>query len=461
MLPEQIAEELTICAFQHAGSNYLDDDSLDVEDAAQYWQEVNAGGGGSQVPSLIPVGDFEHWFGVVIAQFEFGESGLALPSDASLVSMGSASMGSGTEATSNAEEMSIPRLDSEPELNSYGALYSDASELRSSLESEASSARGSWKRSRYDLMINTDPDDEEEDDDEEDDGAYDESAQTSEDESNAAAVHPAEKFLNFADYPEFAGMDDSVTSGSRGDTSLGETSNSDVPSQSQSDYEETDSYPDGVNADGEGSTAVTLEMRSAARLLGLDGFPADDLMEVLGESSKNNELSLNRWLLSLSYIVQLAGGNELQIREARVLGERLFFAFSSDEEDYGDDADDAVAGITYTEFAAGLTVLCSGCTLEEKVMVAFTLMDADSDGLIDFKELCTLILAVLKVLCVSSPFGANKVRSLGVSLETMAVVVAKEAYHMFDLDPSEQVNMEIVADMCGDYTKLATGVIRN
>lgn len=445
MHPEQIAEELTICAFQHAGANYLNDDSIDVEDAAQYWQEVNSGSVPSSIPSMIPVMDFEHWFGVVISQFEF-EGAMALPSDASLVSNTSPSVGS----SSNADTMSIPRLDSEPEMNSYGGLYSDASELRSSLESatsDGSSAMGAWKRK---LMIDTEG---AEDEETEDDEAYDESAQTSEDESALAAVYPEEKFLNFSDYPEFAGMDDSVTSGSRADASA---SNSDMPSQSQSDYEEINTDPSsGYDSEStmgeEGSSAVTIEMRSAASLLGLDGFPADDLMEVLGEASKNNVLRKDRWLASLSYMVQLAGGSSPRLAMASKLGERLYDAFQTGK---GGDADD---GVSYPEFAAGLTVLCSGCSLQDKVMVAFTLVDSDSDGLVDIQELRGLVLAMLRVMVVCSQVGRAKVESTKASLETMATVIVKEAYNMFQLHPSEQVNTEIVHEMCSDYVMLATG----
>ena len=58
--PEQIATELTIHAFKHAGSNYLSDDSIDVEDAAAFWQTLSSDDGGSrdfEMPSVIPVSD--------------------------------------------------------------------------------------------------------------------------------------------------------------------------------------------------------------------------------------------------------------------------------------------------------------------------------------------------------------------------------------------------------------------
>jgi hypothetical protein len=457
--PEQIANELTMYAFSHAGANYLTDDSIDVEDAAQYWQQMAEIG----APTVIPISDFEHWFGVTIAQFEFDGNSMSLPSDASLATTNSV----GSEETSDAEEMSAPKLDQDMEMNSYGGLHSDASELRSSVGSatsdDSADGRGAygagWKRG---LQIDTrDTSEEETGDDSDAGGGYydsDTDASKSEDErlGAAGAVYPEETFLNYGDFPEFTSrdMDDSETSGSRAGGGSGYTSQSDVPSQSQSDYDETtpdvstSAYDSESDAEGGSSSAVTVELRNAAELLGLDGFPADDLMEVLGESSRNNLLPKDKWLVTLSYIVQLAGGKEAEVRRASQLGERIYASFQGV---------DPRTQVRYNEFAAGLTTLCSGCTLEDKVMVAFTLVDNDSDGLISSSELLSLVLATLRVLGACSQVGQAKISSVNATLEEMAAAVVREAYSMFGLDLQDPVNMETVHEMCSDYVLLASG----
>ena len=83
-------------------------------------------------------------------------------------------------------------------------------------------------------------------------------------------------------------------------------------------------------------------------------------------------------------------------------------------------------------------------------MVAFTLMDTDSDGLIGYKEVCTLILSILKVLCVQFVWSEQSQKPWRVPGDHGASG-CQEAFSMFDLDPSEQVNMEIVAG--SDYVK--------
>ena len=64
---------------------------------------------------------------------------------------------------------------------------------------------------------------------------------------------------------------------------------------------------------------------------------------------------------------------------------------------------------------------------------------------------------MLRVVYVSSQIGRAKVDSTGASLESMASVIVKEAYTMFDLHPSEQINTELMYEMCSDYVLLATG----
>ena len=466
--PEQIATELTIHAFKHAGSNYLSDDSIDVEDAAAFWQTLSSDDGGSrdfEMPSVIPVSDFEHWFGVTIQQFDFDGADL-LPSDASLAT----SVTSATSMTSEVSKSAASQdddgnlqlvrdldIDEKDFLRSYGGIDSDGSELRSSLESYDSNSGSKWKKNLFiDTSAWSDEGDEEAIDESEVDG---EVTEDSEDERIAAVVYPEETFLNFHDYPEFASPEDSQ---------------SDVPSQSMSNnsdgYERASDTPydsdtsgfEGFNSDtgdlkrresNEGAaqgtpSAVVLELRAAAALLGLDGFPPDDLMEVMGEGARNGLLSKEKWLVCINHLVQLSGGQKADLDMAMKLGEKVFAAFQ-----FGDPE----GRVNYIEFASGMSCLCSAPVID-KVMVAFTLIDNDGDGCITTSELCSFVASTLRAITACSSLCASKVASVRVPIEGIAAAVVNEALSTFGLNASSLLNSETVYGMCNDYVLLANSI---
>ena len=102
----------------------------------------------------------------------------------------------------------------------------------------------------------------------------------------------------------------------------------------------------------------------------------------------------------------------------------------------------------------GLALL-SGSTLEEKVMVSFTLVDSNRDGEISFFEFCSLVLAYLKVVCSLSQLASAKVSALGVSLELIADAVAKEGYFSLSRDLSGTLDIRDVLLIVTDCMVLA------
>lgn len=84
----------------------------------------------------------------------------------------------------------------------------------------------------------------------------------------------------------------------------------------------------------------------------------------------------------------------------------------------GGEAEDVV----FSTFAAGLAFLCGGSPTEDKIMVAFTLVDSDSDGFITAAEFTELITSSLKVVAVCSTIVQNKILQLGSSLRYILIL---------------------------------------
>lgn len=211
-----------------------------------------------------------------------------------------------------------------------------------------------------------------------------------------------------------------------------------------------DTGPTGAGQEGgvQGTpSAVVLELRSAATLLGLDGFPPDDLMEVLGEGSRQGLLSKERWLVCLQHFVMLAGGKKPDLDLAIKLGEKIFAAFQ-----FGDPQ----GRVNYIEFAAGLSCMCSA-PVPDKVMVAFTLIDSDCDGYITASELCSFVASTLRAITACSSLCAAKLASAAVPIDGMAAAVVNEALSTFGLQASSPLDLETVNEMCSDYVLLASG----
>ena len=68
--------------------------------------------------------------------------------------------------------------------------------------------------------------------------------------------------------------------------------------------------------------------------------------------------------------------------------------------------------VLFSTFAAGLAFLCGGSPTEDKMMVAFTLVDSDSDGFITQEEFKELVSAALKTVAVCSKLIQSKVLHL-------------------------------------------------
>lgn len=206
-------------------------------------------------------------------------------------------------------------------------------------------------------------------------------------------------------------------------------------------------------------SAVVLELRAARAILGLENYSADELMATLAEHSLGGKLSESGWLRWLSYITHKARTPEQDLDIAVHLGNRLFEAFDTSAIQ-GSPVKGKVTShdsqIAYERMTAGLAFLCGGSPLEERLMVAFTVMDADSDGCITQAELIDIINSALIVISVCSRMVADKVILLGAPLSELAEAAAIEAVTALNVDDTAAyITLEMMCEMSDDFLKLA------
>ena len=207
-----------------------------------------------------------------------------------------------------------------------------------------------------------------------------------------------------------------------------------------------DDYIRGTQQDqetaNESPSAIVLELRRARSLLGLDAYPAEDLMETLGERSTGGFLPYSAWLETIQFITQLAGRQSSCI-EALTLGRKLFDAFSPA----------MIRGepcVAFVPFVAGLSSLCSSPP-EDKFAVSFALIDGDSDGHITSTEFYTLVLSYLNVVSACSALAEAKLGAAKVPLGHLARAVVAEAQRT--CGPGD-FSRETVAEIATDCIEL-------
>jgi len=197
--------------------------------------------------------------------------------------------------------------------------------------------------------------------------------------------------------------------------------------------------------------AIVLEMRQARELLGLEGFPAEDLMETLGERAMAGSLSYNDWLESVHLMKQLAGSSDTGMIASMTLARKLFDLFQPKLR-FG------AASVEFVPFVVGLTALCSSPP-EDKFSVAFTLLDSDGDGWITSQELRLLLSSFMAITSACSSIAAAKLSAAGVSIDVLAAAaVAETERHAKAVSGAKyrpgKFSLEQVADLAGDSVEL-------
>lgn len=219
-------------------------------------------------------------------------------------------------------------------------------------------------------------------------------------------------------------------------------------------------------------SSVVLELRAAQSVLGLDTCPADDLMETLGMQSEEGMLDMRAWLNWLHNNIVHGNMWAEDVEIAMALGKRLFSVMSMSRLNGRASARSGSNGIAsssssngaagesvcFASLAVGLAFLCGGSPLEDRLMVAFTMVDDDSDGYISKDEFIRMVLSVLIVVTTCSKLAGKKVVALEVPLDTLAAAAALEAVSALGLsldDDTDELSLDMVCEISGAFLKLA------
>lgn len=268
------------------------------------------------------------------------------------------------------------------------------------------------------------------------------------------------------------------------------TAGADMLTMSLSDFED-DSDEDGDSDSGEGGyyedniflddekyppSAVVLELRAARSVLGFDSYAAEDLLESLGKlTNYGGCISRDAWIEWLRKRLRISSRESGEIVNpedyelAMLLGESLFDEFDHSQNDTAD----------FSEFVAGLAFLCGGSPIEDKVMVSFTVVDADSDGYISTGQWRQLVYSAMRIIIVCSRLASDRVLRLcsaigkkdnsssaissnkrssvaGVcKLIDLAIAAADEGLAALQLREDDYLSLEMLLEVAEDYLKLA------
>lgn len=211
---------------------------------------------------------------------------------------------------------------------------------------------------------------------------------------------------------------------------------------SLSNYINSDTESEGDDLE-DSSSSVILELRVARSILGLNNYTADDLMETLGEAASHGILSMNSFLEALTNIAGLTIPTD-QRPISLSLGKRIFNYFDVQGKGI----------VLYSDFAAGFATL-SDSPYSDKIMVGFTCLDGDGDGLLSFKEVERLILANLKVTVASSEAANNKLNNSSVELNSLAFLVTQDGFSSLDVPFDSYLNLEQVILIASDCMRVS------
>jgi Ca2+-binding EF-hand superfamily protein len=234
-------------------------------------------------------------------------------------------------------------------------------------------------------------------------------------------------------------------------------------------------------------SSVVLELRAASAVLGLDKYKCDDMLESLGQQAHMDMLSLKNWKQWLRSRLEQAKISKYDLQIAMSLGEQLFNAYSHSysssatnktttstsssfnnnnnnklknslsnnniKKNKNEDEDE----VSFSNIACGLSFLCNDSPLVEKVMVAFTVMDNNSDGYISCFEFKELVLSVLTMVNVCSRLASSKIVQSNVSINVLAEACKTEGLTALNInnEANADLSLEMVSEIVEDYLKLA------
>lgn len=262
------------------------------------------------------------------------------------------------------------------------------------------------------------------------------------------------------------------------------TASSNLPTNSTIDYsssdEEENIFKHFSRDEVYPPSSLVLDLRRSSRLLGFDKVQSDDLIDKLGEYCHAGYLTKDDWISYISTILlysselttsssvtsTLASGffstiskstllSQIasQLDEAFTLALQIFDAFSLESGGY-----DAVS---YDVLASGLSFLCSNSPIEDRLMVAFTIIDVDRDNTITSTELILLLKSILTLINTLSPTAAQIIARFKTSVNSLARLAAKEAMNSMGIkengeDEDSLIYYESFYEVAEEFMKLSS-----
>ncbi|CAK4180558.1 unnamed protein product [Aphanomyces euteiches] len=166
---------------------------------------------------------------------------------------------------------------------------------------------------------------------------------------------------------------------------------------------------------------VSIPLPSLAQvrhLTNLSSYPPDEVVERFRQAATNSgQFSLEEFTGILKSFAK--DGEDPDALDS--VAARLYELFDTDGNGVVD----------YTEFGAGLSVLCGG-TQEDKIRAAFALYDLNHDGTISRSEMALYLTSVFKVLYETNPDTEQRVQ--GVTPEELGIITAEQAFVEADKD---------------------------
>jgi hypothetical protein len=178
---------------------------------------------------------------------------------------------------------------------------------------------------------------------------------------------------------------------------------------------------------------ISKEVKMAKSLLGLEGFAAEDIMDLIGESAHAGAVSISCWMRVVSLMRQFRvdpSDPEDGSGEAKLLAENIFNAvakLSAPLEIEGEKA------VSYTSLLSTLCIF-SDSPEEEKLAVAFSVL-ADSpsdlsqsaDRSVSYEKFLHFITGIFTIVKECSQQASKVISSLNISDRQLAVATVARA----------------------------------
>jgi Ca2+-binding EF-hand superfamily protein len=220
-------------------------------------------------------------------------------------------------------------------------------------------------------------------------------------------------------------------------------------------HQSKDSRHVGVTNRNLDRSEVVNEMREVQAFLGMSSFPAEDIIETLGDYAFGGIMSREGFTHTLTLIARLGGVTLDNLAEVAEYADRIFTLFESAAKP---------GHASLAELTVGLTCLCAS-SFEDKLLVSFTMLDSDEDNQLTLDQLSVMLLSYLRVIYVCSGTAADKIQKCQLTLTEIANAVTSEAVNTLQHSSSKKatgkpllLTLEMVTQVAQDCMELADNV---